>query len=430
MPPPIILIYTPAFSNPNTEAVSKNISITAPTSTFVNNYLMPLVSQPVNVIGNAFNRLQPSQYSAFYEQSIELTTFLASMFHASSLSYCCCNPEKKVLCRYETPNIWAQPYRYTFRLHPYDFQIPAFRSDNNGFILGFDYPVIDGWLVGCGGAYNNDLMLWTDNVGKASLNSGFLSLYTEWTNDRFFCGMLAMGGMDSIHLDRQIQYLTVNQTAKSFRRGYDVVGQWKAGAIFEPYGFVLCPYFKLNYLYFHQNNTVEHGADGADLIVQGNTATTFVSELALQLQKSFYFHHGCIAPLVGFIWYAEKPIHRENFISTFVDQTVPFETIGYRSLRNVYSFPMQLSATYKDCSFLFGYAPKFAITTSDKKEAFSSIMRFKEVGSKKIQATTFVFYTFRTRNLRAVNTQALRRGIASWAEFVLGPTFGFENTRP
>ncbi len=275
MPPPIILIYTPAFSNPNTEAVSKNISITAPTSTFVNNYLMPLVSQPVNVIGNAFNRLQPSQYSAFYEQSIELTTFLASMFHASSLSYCCCNPEKKVLCRYETPNIWAQPYRYTFRLHPYDFQIPAFRSDNNGFILGFDYPVIDGWLVGCGGAYNNDLMLWTDNVGKASLNSGFLSLYTEWTNDRFFCGMLAMGGMDSIHLDRQIQYLTVNQTAKSFRRGYDVVGQWKAGAIFEPYGFVLCPYFKLNYLYFHQNNTVEHGADGADLIVSRKYCNDF-----------------------------------------------------------------------------------------------------------------------------------------------------------
>lgn len=349
-------------NNPNITNVINNINAIAdsPSSAaLIDTYITPILSQNPAFIENALNQLQPFQYSAFGEESVQLGHFLTLFFESAVSPLCCHNRnEETTTCKDPQWSVWVQPYSFSFRLKEYDLQ-PKCNFFNSGFAAGIDIPLYRELVIGIGGVYNYNSLRWSNNRGKGHIESGFLSLFSDWTNDRVFVGGTVLGGIDFIRARRHIEYLTVDASAKSFHRGYDAIGQLRAGILINPDHWLISPLFRLNYLYNYQPGFTEHGAGPADLVVSSNTNQTFQSDVAIEFKRIWNLNQGCIVPSFGVEFNYQKQLERENYSSYFIGETISLTSFGYRSSLCLFSFPVKIAGSYKNWVFSGSYTPQF-----------------------------------------------------------------------
>lgn len=165
----------------------------------------------------------------------------------------------------------------------------GFDYDRLGLTAGTDYRFTNGLILGAALGYTSTGVDIDADGGTLDDESWSLSAYgTYYPTEHFYLEGSATYGWDSYDQDRNIEYslLGAKRTANAgfdgdqytlmFGAGYDLI---RGGTIFDLYG-------RLQYTSASLDGYREQGADGLDLVIQGQDAISFKSILGTQVSRS------------------------------------------------------------------------------------------------------------------------------------------------
>lgn len=165
----------------------------------------------------------------------------------------------------------------------------GFDYDRLGLTAGTDYRFTNGLILGAALGYTSTGVDIDADGGTLDDESWSMSVYgTYYPTEHFYLEGSATYGWDSYDQDRNIEYslLGAKRTANAgfdgdqytlmFGAGYDLI---RGGTIFDLYG-------RLQYTSASLDSYREQGADGLDLVIQGQDAISFKSILGTQVSRS------------------------------------------------------------------------------------------------------------------------------------------------
>jgi uncharacterized protein with beta-barrel porin domain len=289
-----------------------------------------LLAQPVSVICNGLDRMQPSQYSALVEAQVEVGSQIASLFQKKRSCACygsqknsSCNP-----CGFQRS--WMEPFANWFNVENHGAE-DGFESNTKGIAFGFDREPDSLFSVGVGGVWKNTSLTWSRDHGKGSIEGGYGAIYFDmWPDDVWINASLLVGG-DRYTAHRTIQYPGVNQEATGSYFGIDGIAHTAAAYYFGSCNGSFFPYASLDYLFFQQPAFTETGSPSFDLKVSSNNSQTLRTEIGAGFRwqddnRDDTFH---LAPELSLGWAAEYPIVRNHYVANFVGQPLNFSAVGW-----------------------------------------------------------------------------------------------------
>lgn len=165
----------------------------------------------------------------------------------------------------------------------------GFDYDRLGLTAGADYRFTNGLILGGALGYTSTGVDIDADGGTLDDESWSMSVYgTYYPTEHFYLEGSATYGWDRYDQDRNIEYslLETKRTANAgfdgdqytlmFGAGYDLI---RGGTIFDLYG-------RLQYTSASLDSYREEGANGLDLIIQGQDAISFKSILGTQVSRS------------------------------------------------------------------------------------------------------------------------------------------------
>ena len=101
----------------------------------------------------------------------------------------------------------------------------AFMSNIKGVAFGVDNEMLDNWVVGLGGAWDQGSIDWHQHRGHADTYAWHAALYSDYQTDNFYIGASVFGGLDTYETRRHLQFFTTNRTATAKFDAIDIVSQ-------------------------------------------------------------------------------------------------------------------------------------------------------------------------------------------------------------
>lgn len=330
------------FPNYNTKSVGNNIDALN-ASGMISSDLVAVVDSFAGlsfpVIDNALDQMHPAQYSAMSELQAEVGGQLISIFHRRPYLPCCCRGGWR---------LWAEPFGNWLREKDYGEEI-GFQSRTYGVAFGADAEVLDGWVFGFGGAWDQTELKWKEERGYAATDGLYGSFYTDYQSNRFYLGASFLAGQDAYDTHRRMVFTTVDQTASAHYDALDMIAQLATAYFFGTPTALAYPYANIDYMYLRSDSISEREAGGLNLHVQPNTAQTLRTEVgaALQVNDTNYRETICISPMIALGWVMECPIGRQEYVSTYEGMEIPFKVKGWNHAWQIFSLDFALSISYK-----------------------------------------------------------------------------------
>lgn len=175
----------------------------------------------------------------------------------------------------------------------------GFRFDTLGLTAGADYRFTDDLVIGAAFGYADTSIDIDADGGTLDAANWSLSLYgTYYATDHFYLEGSATYGWDSFDQERNIAYPLAgadriaqarfdgHQTTFLLGAGYDLV---RGATILDTYG-------RLRYTRASLDDYRERGADGLDLFIAGQEATSFKTILGAQISRSISTQRAVLIP--------------------------------------------------------------------------------------------------------------------------------------
>ena len=162
-------------------------------------------------------------------------------------------------------------------------QVPNYRFDTGGFLVGADYRWSENFSTGL---YTGYQYTWADYNGGGStqINSALFGGYASYTNGGFYTDAVVGGGYNGYRVRRPIEFSTIDRTARSNQNGGQFSAALNLGYDWEIGKFTLGPIAGVQYSYVGIAPFTEDGADSLDLRVGQQNAnslrTTFGGRIA------------------------------------------------------------------------------------------------------------------------------------------------------
>jgi len=309
------------YRNKNIASVGNNLNALAFSGDLASNtdlvsVIESLAGQNFEVVNNALDQMHPAPYSALDPIGAEVGAYEATLFR------------RRICCNVTPWDIWVEPFGLWLNQETHGMQI-GFGARTKGVAFGVDKELLENWVMGIGGVYDNTHFNWKVYGGHGMAKSWRGAWYTDYDSRRFYIGALILPGYTSFDTSRQIQFTTINRRADANHHAFDLIGQLSSALHFGPQWLTISPYTNLDCFYMHQNKFKEHGADSLDLSVEQHTSSTFRSEIGLRLKLIKQNGLLCISPIASLSWIYETPIHRPAFVANFVGEPIPFKAWGW-----------------------------------------------------------------------------------------------------
>ena len=198
----------------------------------------------------------------------------------------------------------------------------GFDFTTGGFVMGADLIRRGDFTFGIGGGYLRSDLHWDNNGGSAGVNSAKFGVYSNYGNSSgWFANGLLAGGYNGTSVKRNIVFLDVGKTARSYPDGYDFSAQVRAGRDFAVAGWAVSPVVDLAYIYLHREGFDESGADPVNLSVRAKDYQTFRTQLGAKVTRDFTGTGGVLwTPSLGLAWAHEVPLDGSAIESTIAGQ--------------------------------------------------------------------------------------------------------------
>ncbi len=355
------------FINPNAAAVGNNIgqlNLAGELNADLIAVIDGFAGGSIAAINDALDQMHPAPFSSFAEVQSETGSLLATMFHRRPYMNCNCTGAR---------HYWVQPFADWTRYDHKGEQV-AFMSNIKGIAFGVDNEVLDSWVVGLGGAWDQGSIDWHQHRGHADSYAWHAALYSDYQTDNFYIGASVFGGLDTYETRRHLQFFNTDRTATAKFNAVDIVSQLSSAYFF---GSPVChfyPYANLDFLYLNSGSVHEKDAGGLNLEIASNTRSTFRGEtgIGLQVQDTNYNNTMCISPLVRLGYIIECPIQRPGYVCNFEGEPLSFTVHGWDYTWQFFTVDFGLSFTYKCVSISGGYTYEISPESHGHEWAISS----------------------------------------------------------
>ncbi len=166
-------------------------------------------------------------------------------------------------------------------------QVPNFRFESGGFLVGADYDwnlveldwVVTVFYTGYAGTFAN-----YNGGGDTAINSALFGVYASYTKGAFYADAVVGGGYSNYRVNRPIEFSTIERTARSSEDGGQFSAALNLGYDWKVGGFTFGPIAGVQYTYVGIAPFTESGADSLDLRVSqqnvNSLRTTFGGRVA------------------------------------------------------------------------------------------------------------------------------------------------------
>lgn len=157
-------------------------------------------------------------------------------------------------------------------------QVPNYRFQSGGFLVGADYRWSENFSTGLYTGYEYTQANY-DGGGSTQINSALFGGYATYDNGGFYADAVIGGGYNGYRVRRPIEFSTVDRTARSTPNGgqfstyVDMGYDWNVG------GFTFGPLVSAQYTYAGIAPFTEDGADSLDLRVDQQNANSLRTNL-------------------------------------------------------------------------------------------------------------------------------------------------------
>jgi len=152
-------------------------------------------------------------------------------------------------------------------------QIPNYRFNSGGFLVGADYKWSENFTTGVYAGYQGTYAKYEDN-SNLRLNSALFGGYATYDNGGFYADAIVGGGYTNYTAKRAINFSTIDRVARSQPGGGQFTTYLDMGYDWEVGGFTFGPIVSGQYTYAGIAPFTENGADSLDLQVGQQNANS------------------------------------------------------------------------------------------------------------------------------------------------------------
>jgi len=233
----------------------------------------------------------------------------------------------------------------------------GFEYDTMTITMGADYRARDNLIFGGTLSYSSVNADFEEGGGMDLDSWAGSAFVTFFLKEKFYFDLLGTYGQNDIKVRRHINYSTamgtVNRRADSDTDGEQYSFSFGTGYDFTPNAWVFGPHAGANYTELETDKYTETGAQGLNLTVERQTATSLTSNLGFHVSYTFTPEWGVITPYL-----------RADWVHEFEDDAEIIE-VGFASdpLRNDPTNPTQpiLVATDERDTDYFVYSAGFSV---------------------------------------------------------------------
>lgn len=170
-------------------------------------------------------------------------------------------------------------------------QTPAFTAAVGGAVVGMDYNCINDDVIGIGGSYAYTHVHEKQNMGHATVNQGFLGLYSTLHASKVYFDLGVWGGYYHSDNDRKIVFSGFDETAKSSTHGWQAAPHFEFG--YDGYFSNVCsmnwfgvgPFLLADWVANWEHSFSEHGAQPLNIHQKGRFCSLLRGETGLRLHE-------------------------------------------------------------------------------------------------------------------------------------------------
>jgi len=328
----------------------------------------------------AFNQMQPSQFSAFAlaQENNDILIRTTLTYRLDEVYPINCETEANSTDRppgyYQGEqasaatagkknkgNVWFAPVgKYAHQDNQQ--HNPGYHQATGGALLGTDYEIFDNAYLGSALAYTFTDVDLKKSSGKADINSYYGTFYGNWFNNRVFIDAAFIGAYNHYHAKRSIEF--IERSARNEHNGYQLAGALGTGLLFTPDHYLVQPYARADYVFLHQNGFKEHGASSLNLKVDDKNSQYVRTDLGIKVSYCYKGEKLKYIPYFKASWIWEKQIDKGDLEASFVDSSCEFRVTGLHPVRSL-------------------FAPSIGLTILAHQETFSFAVHYDaEVGHR------------------------------------------------
>lgn len=184
-------------------------------------------------------------------------------------------------------------------------QIPNYRFQSGGFLVGADYAWSENFATGVFGGYQGTYAKY-GNGSMSSVNSALFGGYATYQNEGFYSDAIVSGGYNGYIAKRTIQFGTIDRTARANPDGGQFSTYLDAGYDWQVGGFTFGPLVSAQYTYAGIAPFSETGADSLDLRLEQQNANSLRTNVGGRIAYTWNAgSHVVLIPEVRMFWQHE-----------------------------------------------------------------------------------------------------------------------------
>jgi autotransporter-associated beta strand protein len=250
-------------------------------------------------------------------------------------------------------NIWIEPYAQTQRKNNSN-NLVGNKNHTYGSSVGGDIRVARNTYLGIMAGGMNSPFHWQQGRGNGHVVNYYGGLYALWLNKcgYYVDGQVTAGGTH-YRSKRNINFSTINRTAKQKHKGYDISADLEAGYVFSIETFLLQPFFNAAYVYVHEGSINETGAGSLNIHRKGKNSQFARFELGGQCSYVYIWCDTLITPALKLSWVQKRPVGGgQKTTFTLQDQTLFATVFGDNKTRNQFSPGLSLITQFTNGAYV------------------------------------------------------------------------------
>ncbi|HSW86093.1 MAG TPA: autotransporter domain-containing protein, partial [Rhabdochlamydiaceae bacterium] len=288
-----------------------------------------LLSNPA-AFNAALNQLQPSPFTALaLTQESDGVKVRSAFTHRLQELYTITCSEK--YSEWERYNLWVEPFGDYIHQHSQGGE-PGFHTKGGGVVIGSDFRLVNNLYLGLGAGYSHSSIDWRMTPkDEGEIDSYYGGIYTTWRprDYYFYIDASFVGAYNGYEATRHIEFATINRRARSTHQGYELAGQVGVGGLFQVGRLLIQPFGREEYIYVHEGDYTERGAQSIDLHVHSKNSDLWRTEVGLNLSGCFNWYPVKLIPTGYASWVHEHRNKGKHITSNFRDQTFNFTVTGF-----------------------------------------------------------------------------------------------------
>lgn len=317
----------------NSNATAALNCFTTLSSSDANEVSSNLLSLSTSQMQQAFNQMQPSQFSAETWTQLQNALLISSNYfkHLDNFS------AVKNCAESEKSHVWIDGVGQWQHQGSKQHQI-GYNDWTAGVSLGSDTSYKD-FHFGGAVTYTYSSLNWKQSAGDGRINSYYGGLYGNWNNESLYVNFTTLGAYSHYNTSRHLHFGDLDRYAEASHHGWEALAGVEIGYYREIKRVRLGPFGRIDYVYLCQNSYTESGANSLNLQIKSR------QDQLLQSQGGIVFttNHLCgsekttgtITPRLELSYINQVPLAKSNYYTQFTDSSCEFSVSGWNFLRNL-----------------------------------------------------------------------------------------------